>query len=189
MHLKITLGKKMKKIDKHTLKSVRHSKSIIDSALSALQKIDTGVAGSDEAFEKVASFKNWLRELADSHGATIAQAELDYKNRPQALIDEAFKRIFQIPDEIQKRRHTNSSAIKDYEMQVEDLKHRGFSTGQIEKIVNDPVDEIARREAEIIELNSERERLEAFVDDAPRFDEELLVGTKLEELVQLGSVE
>jgi hypothetical protein len=177
------------KIDKVTLKRARQSKAVIDSALSTLQKIDSGVAGSAESFEKVACFRNWLQELANSHGATIAQAELDYKNRPQALIDAAFKRIFQIPDDIMIRQKTNSSAIRDYEAQIEDLKHRGFSTAQVSQIVIDPSDDIARRETEITELTRERERLEAFVNDQPRFDVELLKGTKLEELVQLGSVE
>ncbi|WP_027148157.1 hypothetical protein [Methylobacter tundripaludum] len=181
--------KTMTKVTMTDLKNAHQSKQQLVPAIDALQRITTEAVGCVEDHERITSFSIWLQRFASKADDVIAQANLQYKNRPQNIIQAANTRLHKIPDEILLRQKKSQFATEAYEAQVFDLKHKGFNSGQIAKIVDDPGSEIERNRNEIIELNNEQEHILAFLADVPVFDIGLLKGTALETFLLQSTTE
>lgn len=169
----------MTKVTMNDLKNAHQSKQQLVPAIEALQRITPHAMGCAEAHEKITSFSIWLQRFASKADDVISQANLQYNNRPQELIQAANTRLHKIPDEILLRQKNSQFATEAYEAQTFELKHKGFSSIQISKIVDDPNQTIDQNKAEIVELEAEREQILAFLADAPAFNIELLKNTTL----------
>jgi len=170
----------MKIVNKSELQAAHKAKQQLVPAIDSLQKIDAQSVWSVEAHEKITSFCIWLQGFASKATDVISQGNSQYDSRPKELIQAANTRLHKIPDEILLRQKKSQFATEAYEAQVFDLKHKGFSSEQIAKIVDDPGSEIERNKTEIIELETEHKQILAFLADAPRFQLGLLKGTTLE---------
>jgi hypothetical protein len=172
-------------VNKTDMKNAYGAKQLLTPAIEALQKITHQALGSSvEAHEKLTHFRAWLQEFASEADAVIRQGNSQYAERPQELIDAACMRLHKLPDEILLREKRTQAANKNYEAQVAELKSKGFTSGQIAKIVDDSSPEIERNENEITALNNERDHILAFLADAPVFNTDLLKGTALETFQQ-----
>jgi len=170
----------MTKVTMTDLKNAHQSKQQLGPAIDALQRITTEAVGCAEAHENIKLFCAWLQELSSKATDVISQGNSQYDSRPKELIQAANTRLHKIPDEILLRQKKSQFATEAYEAQVFDLKHKGFSSEQIAKIVDDPGSEIECNKTEIIELETEHKQILAFLADAPRFQLGLLKGTTLE---------
>jgi len=169
----------MNKVTMIDLNNARQAKQHLTDAIGALQKLTVQAVGRSENHEKITSFKTWLSELASTADTIITQGQNQYNERPKELIQAANTRLHKIPDEILLRQKKSQFATEAYEAQVFDLKHKGFNSGQIAKIVDDPGSEIERNKTEIIELETEHKQILAFLADVPVFNIELLKNTSL----------
>ncbi len=182
----------MTKVSMTDLKNAHQSKQQLVPAIEALQRITSqavGYADDAHAHEKIKLFSAWLQEFSSTASEVISRAQSQYDERPQELIQAANTRLHKIPDEILLRQKNCQFATEAHEAQTFDLKHKGFSSEQISKIVDDPSSEIERNMAEIIELEAEREHILSFLADAPRFELDLLKGTTLETFLLQGTAE
>ncbi|MGZ8181240.1 MAG: hypothetical protein ACXWT1_04725 [Methylobacter sp.] len=176
-------------VNKTDMRNAHNAKQLLTPAIDALQKINVQSVGSVEAHENIKLFSAWLQEFSSTASEVISRAQSQYDERPQELIQAANTRLHKIPDEILLRQKNCQFATEAHEAQTFDLKHKGFSSEQISKIVDDPSSEIERNMAEIIELEAEREHILSFLADAPRFELDLLKGTTLETFLLQGTAE
>lgn len=156
-------------------------KNAVGPAAEALAKIDGAALGlSDKDAKTVAAAAEILGKIDSSAQGVIDQANQQYLNRDQDLINLAAKRMFQIDEDIHlskalKQRETDAHLEKTIE-----LKKQGFTPAEIEAVLDDPTPAIEAFKQQIADLGAEKLKVEAFLADAPRFDPDLLIGTTIE---------
>ena len=153
----------------------------IKTLIDALAAIDRGtVAGNVDAFAEVRFFEKKIIGVYNGYKSILAKGDLQYENRPVDLIGKASRRGFAILSDINLIRAQLKGLIAAHESQVAELKKKSFSPEQIEKIApNTTEEDTAKANSRIKALNDDRERILAFISDAPEFNQNLIKGISI----------
>lgn len=169
------------KISKSEFFKAQTIKTAVGPAAEALAKIDlSGIGLNDKEARTVAAAAEIIGKINLSAQVVIDQANQQYLNRDQGLINHAANRLFKIDEDIHlakalKQREADAHAEKTVE-----LKKQGFTPAEIDAVLDDPNPAIEAFQQQITALAAEKIKIEAFLSDAPRFDPNLLIGTTLE---------
>jgi len=171
----------MPKISKVEFFKAQTIKSAVGPAANALAKIDVSAIGLNEKEAKtVAAAAEIIGKIDSSAQAVIDQANQQYLNRDQDLINLAAKRMFQIDEDIHLSKALKQREADAHLEKTIELKKQGFNQLEIDAVLDDPAPAIEAFQQQIADLGAEKLKVEAFLADAPRFDPGLLIGTTLE---------
>ncbi|OAI25075.1 MULTISPECIES: hypothetical protein [Methylomonas] len=155
-------------------------KNAVGPAAEALAKIDGAALGlSDKDAKTVADAAEIIGKIDSSAQAIIDQANSQYLNRDQNLINLASTRMFRIDSEIQEAQAHKRHAEQAHLEKTTELKKQGFNQVEIDEILDDPTPAIEAFQQKIADLGAEKIKIETFLGDAPRFDTDLLIGTTI----------
>ncbi|WP_367155633.1 AlpA family phage regulatory protein [Methylomonas sp. HYX-M1] len=115
----------------------------------------------------------------------VNQAAQQLESKDVAIINAAVTLFFKIDNEIHEAKTLQANLASSYTSKIEELTKKQFSPEEIAKIVADPAPEIAALEAKIKALHAEKAKCNSYLADSPRFDEELLAGTRAFEVRDL----
>ncbi|WP_157204485.1 hypothetical protein [Methylomonas koyamae] len=126
-----------------------------------------------------------LRKIDSSAQVVIDQANEQYVNRDQNLINAASNRLFRIDADIQAAQAHQRRAEQAHLEKTTELKRQGFSAVEIAAMLDAPEPAIEAYQQQIADLSAEKLKIEAFLDDSPRYEADLLVGTTIEIVADL----
>ncbi|WGS85014.1 hypothetical protein [Methylomonas sp. UP202] len=156
-------------------------KNAVGQAAEALAKIDGAALGlSDKDAKTVAAAAEILGKIDSSAQAVIDQANQQYLDRDQSLINLASTRMFRIGSDIEAAQAHKRHAEQAHLEKTAELTRQGFTQVEIDEILDDPRPAIEAFQQQISDLGAEKIKLEAFLADAPRFATDLLIGTTIE---------
>ncbi|MDT4330869.1 hypothetical protein ACQE3E_17395 [Methylomonas sp. MED-D] len=171
----------MPKISKVEFFKAQTIKSAVGPAAEALAKIDGAALGlNDKDAKTVAAAAEIIGKIDSSAQAVIDQANSQYLNRDQDLINLASSRLFRIGSDIEAAQAHKRHAEQTHLEKTTELKKQGFNQVEIDEILDDPTPAIEAFQQKIADLGAEKIKVEAFLADAPRFAPDLLVGTTIE---------
>ncbi len=171
-----------KALTRADLNQAIYSKSLILPAVESLKKITLKSCNEDLAsYSEIQAFTHWLGSFLICADETICQAQADYDNRDQGLINRAHRRLSEIPNDLLRAEFELKNLAGNYQMKVAELKRQGgFSDSEIAHIVQNPQPEIYRYTAIVAELKAEQALISGFLTDYPRYAVGLLAGTKVQ---------
>lgn len=168
------------------LKDVGKSPAIQGNA-SAIQESAAAMAEHFAVGDPVAALAALDRicRCADGIAGRIKDAmdsaDKEGRERGQELYRKASSLMFRLNDEITERRNLLRHRDRQTEQEEQRLRGAGLSQEQIAKLSTDWTPEARQAiEAEIANLECEKEALGAFCADGPRFDPALLPGTRID---------
>ena len=164
---------------KALLLQAKQSIAVLNPAIEAVKAL--GAVPALNEYNKITNFTDWLETLKASNELVITEAITLYANRPIQLITKAFiLALVDINAEINLLDIERKGLMPNYQAKVDELKkHCRLSDREIDQIITDPKDEIERMGLLIKQLEVERDRIQVFVHDCPRYDVTLLAGTRL----------
>jgi len=159
-------------------------------AQNAIRSLAPAVAALEQlpASAMTPEVKTTLTQLkADLHAdqSLVDQAAQQLENKDVALINAAVTLFFKVDAEIHEAKTLQGNLSSSHTSKIEELTKKQFSPEEIAKIVADPAPEIAALEAKIKALHAEKAKCNSYLADSPRFDEELLAGTRAFEVRDL----
>lgn len=144
-------------------------------ALAAVN--DQALGCRPEAIAKFNDFCDYVTPMLLEAGRIIARAKEQYENRDKALINAAASRFLAIDGDIELAKTKQRSLRENYKIKFDELAKKQFSTEEIEKIVTDSSEEVQALNTAIESLKNEKTKIQAFLNDGPEFNENLLVST------------
>ncbi|MFI3119399.1 MAG: hypothetical protein QX203_05440 [Methylococcaceae bacterium] len=128
--------------------------------------------------------KTSLDEVIGQANKVVNAVESAHQQRPVELINKAATRLSMIHNSIDRERALSGGLTEAHQSKVTELKKQGFTDTEINSIVPYPQSEIDAHTAKIECLKAERAGIEAFLKDAPRYDQSLLALSDLSCLLQ-----
>lgn len=172
-------------VSRNDLITARYSKMHIEPALNALQKVDLQAVQYDkEAHKNITDFTQWLSAYLQKADAVIAQAEVQFLNKPQHIITAALMRVFQIPQALELERKSIELKIDGHRIKTEELRKKQFNDAEIKKILPYPQEELSTHVSNMADLKAEHRKIEEFLHNSPVYDVSLLDMTKLAPFMQ-----
>jgi len=164
----------------------RNAATIVGSfnrANDAFVSIDPTGLTSDERV-KLSEFSGFFSDLKNKYQTVIDQGDKSYEERPKKLISAVIHRFNKIDPEILATNKAFQGRLDDREAKIEELRKQRFTTKEIEVICPSVTE--ADHEAltvKITSLQTEQEKLKAFIADAPRYDIAILDGIVINEFI------
>jgi flagellar biosynthesis chaperone FliJ len=170
-----------KPVSPSEFQAAQHALAKITPALSSLKHLDKQALGHDEsAWAEIQEFIALLDQIQAKNQSVIEHGNAQYTNRPQDLINQATRRLNEIPTLIRREESALKHKLNAREFEAEELRKKNFSADKIDQLVPPiPQSEIDASNAAVTGLKAEAEAIQTFLADAPRFDVELLCGTTL----------
>ncbi|MDD1623599.1 MAG: hypothetical protein LUO94_02385 [Methylococcaceae bacterium] len=159
-------------------KAAIYAALLIRPALDALAKLDRSAMNSDEDFDSLECFLDNLNCIMGNHQLIIDGGNYQFEHKPEALINKAALRLFQIPRDIEQEQVTMSEKFKARQYKVDALLKQNFTEDDIVKII--PVgleEEVLDSGRKVSALIDEHKAIERFLGDYPRYDISLLKNT------------
>jgi hypothetical protein len=170
----------IKPVDRRTYQTAANALQKLKPVINALAQIDQQAAGDQEAFDEIQKFGTYLAGIRDRNQAIINQGDLQYQSRPVDLINQAARRLNELPTLIAREEKAMKHKLDAREFESEELRKRNFSVDKINRIVPQVAQsEIDHSNAIVAGHRTEAEAIQKFLGDAPRFDIEILRGTTL----------
>jgi hypothetical protein len=159
----------------------------VNPVISALEQLDEQVISDKESFMEALSCHNLLKKIRDSNLAILDAGNLQYENRPTDLINRAASRLNQIPHAAELEEKTLAHRVKARDYKTAELLAKNFTNEEVNKIIPEITQsEFDESKSIIAKLNAESKAILQFLNDGPRFDVALLVGTSLEQVEVLS---
>jgi hypothetical protein len=178
---------KTKSISRKAFLAAQYTVESINPAIAALEKINKQAIGNEEQFLEVLAFDRFLKKIRDSNLAVLDRGTAQYESRDVDLINAAAARLNQIPREIELEQKQIAHMLSAREFKVASLKKQSFIDDEIERITPPiPQSVIDTSNGVVARLNAEHKAILKFLNDGPRFDVSLLVGTSLEQIEVLS---
>jgi hypothetical protein len=162
-------------------KAAHYSVEKVTPALRTLKQIDKQSLGYDEdAWAETQEFIEFFSQIRDKIQAVIDRGDAQYQSRPVDLINQAARRLNELPTLIAREEKAMKHKLDAREFEAEELRKRNFSADKINRIVPQVAQsEIDHSNAIVAGHRTEAEAIQKFLSDAPRFDIEILRGTTL----------
>jgi hypothetical protein len=142
----------------------------INPCLDAISILVADNCFTDDDKKRLVDFQSWLSSHASKSKDVYDSGQLQYENRPQAMIRAAFALAENLRKEINLLEKASASLLARHIEKSEALAKQKFSPAEILKILPPP-NQLTESNAELsATLQDKADRLWRFATDAPRFD-------------------
>lgn len=161
------------------------AKQILLPAVAALRKVTSQALGYNTADLELCIQTLLVLENHIDGANGVTEALAAHKDELGDLIGKVAMRSMSIASDVERHEVMVNTLIKNQEFQIDELKFKGFTSDQIEKISPFPQTEIDEHKAAIEALKAEKGKLERFIKSSPAFEIEHLLGTTFEKSAEI----
>lgn len=131
--------------------------------------------GTPDATELRATL-NFLAAIMEVAERINAAVGAKFSSQDIETLDTAAHKFFVVQGEIKRARMLIDDEVKHYELNLEELNAKGFSSDEIERILPFPVEKINEADAQIADLQNQAAELADLIDNSPVFNRSILEG-------------